>query len=225
MYSLYYHPVCPFSRKVRLHLAAKNIEFELVLENFWQRRKEFLAISPSSRAPVLTDSANDVAICGGHVIAEYIEEKDNIGRNFIGDDLIQRAEVRRLQSWFDDKFYREVVKFILNERFFYRYFSLSKAPDTEVLRFACKNAESHFEYIEKLLESRKYLAGDLVSLADFTAVAQISLLDYFGDVNWSHYQAMKEWYSVIKSQKIFAPLLRDRLTNIRPCEGYSNLDF
>ncbi len=225
MYRLYHHPVCPFSRKVRLHLAAKNIQFESVVENFWLRRKEFIAISPSSRAPVLVDSDQDVVICGGHVIAEYIEEKEDIGRNFIGEEITQRAEVRRLQSWFDDKFYREVIKFILNERFFYRYFATSTAPDTEVLRFARKNSESHFEYIEELLETRKYLAGDLISLADFTAVAQISLLDYFGDINWNHYKIMKEWYSIIKSQKIFAPLLQDRLTNIRPCDWYSNLDF
>ncbi len=225
MYRLYHHPICPFSRKVRLHLAAKNIVFDLISENFWQRRQEFVAISPSSRAPVLIDSDNDVVICGGHVIAEYIEEKYQDGRNFIGDNLIDRAEARRLQSWFDDKFYREVVKFVLNERFFYRYFSLSTTPNAEILRMASKNSESHYQYIEEILETRKYLAGDLMSLADFTAAAQISLLDYFGDVNWLHYKSMKEWYSIIKSHKMFAPLLKDRLSNVRPCRWYSNLDF
>ena len=225
MYKLYHHPICPFSRKVRIHLAAKQLNFEMKQENFWQRRKDFVAISPTSRAPVLVDNDNKITICDGRAIIEYIEEKHNDSQNFIGCDIKQKAEARRLQSWFDEKFYSEVVKYTLNERFFYRYFSISRAPDTEILRIARKNSETHFKYIESLLEDRKYLAGKLISIADFAAAAQISLLDYFGDVNWSHYPLMKEWYSIVKSQKMFSCILKDRLTNLKPSEWYDNLDF
>lgn len=225
MYKLYHHPVCPFSRKVRIHLAAKKINFELIQENFWQRRKEFVALNPTSHTPVLVDMENKINICDGRAIIEYIEEKHTDTPNFIGGDIKQRAESRRLQSWFDEKFYSEVLKYILNERFFYRYFSISRAPDTEILRIARQNSEKHFRYIERILEDRKYMVDRMITVADFAAAAQISLLDYFGDVNWSYYPTMKEWYSIVKSQKMFSAILQDRLSNLRPSEWYNNLDF
>ncbi|MDA9573389.1 glutathione S-transferase family protein [Rickettsiales bacterium] len=225
MYKLYHHPICPFSRKVRIHLAAKKLKFELVQENFWQRRREFVEMNPTSKTPILVDDKEKIAICDVRAITEYIEEKHQEGRNFIGDNIKLRAESRRLQAWFNEKFYNEVLKYTLNERFFYRYFSIARSPDTEIIRIARQNSEKHFQYIEKILDERKYLAGKLISVADFAATAQISLLDYFGDVNWLHYPLMKEWYSTIKSQKLFSAILEDRLSNLKPCEWYNNLDF
>ena len=80
-------------------------------------------------------------------------------------------------------------------------------------------------YIEYLLESRKYLASDQISIADFSAACQLSTLDYFGDINWSYYSVAKDWYSLIKSHKAFQEILKDRVANINPPEYYSNLDF
>ncbi len=225
MYRLYHHTICPFSRKVRIHMAAKEIGLELVNENFWERRKEFIAMNPAGTIPVLFDNSNSTVICDSSVIVEYIEEKHVEGRSFLGDTLLKRAEVRKIQSWFDDKFYNEVGKFILNERFFNRYLPSAKAPDSEVLRIARRNLNVHLSYIEYLLESRKYLAGEQISVADFAAASHLSSLDYFGDINWHHYLSVKEWYSLIKSHKIFSEVLKDRLSNIAPPEWYSKIDF
>jgi glutathione S-transferase len=225
MYRLYYHLICPFSRKVRLHLAAKEIGFELVQENFWERRKEFIAMNPAGTLPVMFDNTSSSVICGSSVIIEYIEEKHQDTRNFIGDSEIKRAEGRRIQTWFDEKFYHEVGKYILNERYFNRYLPTHSSPNSEILRIARKNLNIHLSYIEYLLETRKYLAGDQISVADFSAACHLSVLDYFGDINWSHYSSAKDWYSLIKSHKIFGEILKDRLANISPPEWYSKLDF
>ena len=225
MYRLYHHSICPFSRKVRVYLAAKEIGFELIQENFWERRKEFIAMNPSGTVPVLFDNANATLIATSSVIIEYIEEKHNETQSFIGDSIAKRAEVRRLQNWFDEKFYYEVSKYVLNERYFNRYLPGSHSPNSETLRVARRNLNIHLSYIEYLLESRKYLAGDQISLADFAAACQISVLDYFGDINWHHYLPAKDWYSLIKSHKIFGEILKDRIPNINPPEWYSKLDF
>ncbi len=225
MYRLYYHPICPFSRKVRIHMAAKEIGLELVVENFWERRKEFIAMNPAGTIPVLFDNSNSAIVCDSSIIIEYIEEKHEESKSFLGDAVLKRAEVRKIQNWFDVKFYNEVGKFILNERYFNRYLPGAKAPDSEVLRIARRNLNVHLSYIEYLLESRKYLAGDQISVADFAAAAHLSVLDYFGDINWQHYLSVKEWYSLIKSHKVFSEVLRDRLANITPPEWYSKIDF
>ncbi len=225
MYRLYHHPICPFSRKVRLHLAAKEIGFELVQENFWERRKEFIAMNPTVTVPVLFDNSNATIVSGSSVIIEYVEEKHDEVMNFIGSSYAKKAEARRLQEWFDDKFYHEVGKAILNERYFNRYLPGAKSPNSEVLLIARRNLNIHLGYIEYLLESRKYLAGEHISVADFSAACHLSVLDYFGDINWNHYLPAKDWYSLIKSHKIFGEILKDRLPNITPPEYYSKLDF
>lgn len=225
MYRLYHHPICPFSRKVRVHLAAKEIGIELIQENFWERRKEFIAMNPAGTVPILFDNSNAAVICDSSVIIEYIEEKHQETRSFLGESLLERAEARRTSNWFDEKFYQEVTKYILNERYFNRYLPGSHAPNSETLRVARRNLNVHLSYIEYLLESRKYLAGDHISIADFAAAAQLSVLDYFGDINWHHYLPAKDWYSLIKSHKIFNEVLKDRIANINPPEWYSNLDF
>jgi glutathione S-transferase len=225
MYRLYHHPICPFSRKVRVHLAAKEIGFDLIQENFWERRKEFIAMNPAGTLPVLFDHSNASVIVNSATIIEYIEEKHSETKSFLGEALPKRAEVRRLQNWFDEKFYYEVTKYVLNERYLNRYLPGVKAPDSEILRVARRNLNIHLSYIEYLLESRKYLAGDQISVADFAAACQISVLDYFGDINWHHYLPAKDWYSLIKSHKIFGEILKDRLPNITPPDYYSKLDF
>jgi glutathione S-transferase len=225
MYRLYHHPLCPFSRKVRVHLSAKEIGFELIQENFWERRKEFIAMNAAATVPVLFDNSNASVICNSSVIIEYIEEKHKERKNFLGDSITNRAEVRRLQYWFDEKFYHEISKHILNERYFNRYLPGVHSPNSEILRIARKNLNIHLSYIEYLLETRKYLAGDHISVADFAAASQISVLDYFGDVNWHHYLPVKEWYSLIKSHKIFNEILKDKISNVTPPEYYTKLDF
>lgn len=225
MYRLYHHILCPFSRKVRAHLRSKEVDFELVEENFWERRKEFIALNPAGEIPILFDNSKSFGVCGSDVIIEYIEEKHVESRNFFGDNIEKKAESRRIENWFDRKFYSEVSKYILNERYFNRFLPDKKAPDSRVLRIARNNLNIHLNYIEYLLETRKYLAGDLISVADFSAAAQISVLDYFGDINWQHHRVVKDWYSLIKSHRAFGEILEDKIASVRPPEWYSKLDF
>jgi len=225
MYTLYHQSLCPFSRKIRFLFTEKNISFELIKENFWERRKEFIAINTAGTVPVLFDKRNHHIICGSSVIVEYIEEKHNEGHNYIGDSLIKRAEARRIQLWFDEKFYNEVSKHILKERFFNRFLPNSIDINPENLRLAHYNLNIHLNYIEFLLENRKYLAGDKISIADFAAAGHLSALDYFGDINWHNRDLLKEWYFVIKSQKGFSEILKDRIAGTNPTTQYSKLDF
>ncbi len=46
------------------------------------------------------------------------------------------------------------------------------------------NLGYHLDYIGYLVERRRWLAGDHFSLADITAAAHLSALDYLGDVPW-----------------------------------------
>jgi glutathione S-transferase len=69
------------------------------------------------------------------------------------------------------------------------------------------------------------LAGNTLSLADFAAAAQISCLDYLGDMIWDKHPMIKEWYAVIKSRPSFRQILMDRIVGFTPPPHYQNLDF
>ena len=74
-------------------------------------------------------------------------------------------------------------------------------------------------------ERRRWLAGDHFSVADITAAAHLSALDYLGEVPWEDYDAAKSWYALLKSRPSFRPLLADRVAGFIPSGTYADLDF
>lgn len=225
MYKIYHQTICPFSRKVRILLGAKNIEFELAEENFWERRKEFITMNTMGTVPVLFNiNSGDIIPCSS-VIVEYLNEKYPDGYDYIGSSVAQRVEARRLQYWFDHKFFNEVSKVILDERYFNRFLKNRPSANPNKIMICKSNMEVHFSYMEYLLSKRQYLAGDQITIADFAAAGQISSLDYFGDINWRNYNVIKEWYCLIKSQQGFKGVLADKIPGVLPPLWYNKLDF
>ena len=139
-------------------------------------------------------------------------------------EIQARAEVRRLTEWFDVKFYREVYRNVVVEKV-HKRFGQGLAPDSRVLKVGLNNLNFHLEYIDWLAERNNYLAGETFTLADVTAAAHLSVIDYLGDVPWESYKNAKLWYSKIKSRPSFKDILRDSIKGILPAKHYANLDF
>ena len=60
MRTLYHLWLSPFSRKIRIALAEKKLDFELKAENPAERRAEFLALNPACDVPVLVEDSGPV---------------------------------------------------------------------------------------------------------------------------------------------------------------------
>lgn len=219
---LLHFPLSPASRKVRFMLYEKGLYLPMVEEPFWQRRRTFMRLNPAGELPVLQFSA-DRALSDGQVICEFLEEL-RFGPNLLGADVFDRAEVRRIVAWFDSKFYTEVGGYLLGEKL-HKRLGKCGAPDSQAIRVALKNLSLHLDYIGYLVERRNWLAGPHFSLADITAAAHISCLDYFGDVAWQGNEAAKSWYARLKSRPTFRPFLHDHVDGIAPARHYANLDF
>ena len=99
------------------------------------------------------------------------------------------------------------------------------APDLAAMRAGREALRAHLVYVEALLAGREWLAGRRLSLADFAAAAHLSVIDYFGDVPWRDFPAVKTWYMKLKSRPCFRPLLADRWPGLAPAQHYDDLDF
>ena len=219
---LYHLVLCPFARKVRIALAEKSLDFELRAEKVWERREAFLALNPAGEVPVLIDE-DDVVIVDSVAICEYLDEHYD-GPSLLGDDPPQRAEIRRLCAWFDLKFYREVTVNLVDEKINKRFLGLG-APNSSAIRAGHANIATHLDYIGYLADRRNWLAGDAFTLADVAAAAQLSCVDYVGDVPWEDYAPAKDWYARVKSRPSLRPLLADHIPGAPPPKHYADLDF
>jgi len=223
MRCLYHLWLSPFCRKVRLVLSEKGMEFDMRVEKTWERRPEFLAMNPAAQVPVLVEDDGSVLV-DSNAICEYLEETQPGAKPLLGKDPVQRAEVRRLVSWFDIKFYREVTSCLVGEKIQKRFLGLGH-PDSNAIRAGHANIHTHLDYIAWLTERRSWLAGDEFSLADIAAASHLSCLDYIGDVPWDDHPEARDWYARMKSRKTFWPILADHIPGVPPPKHYADPDF
>jgi glutathione S-transferase len=72
MNRLYHFPLSPFCRKVRLTLAEKKQEVELVEERYWEPSPDFLRRNPAGKVPILKMDAK--ILTESQAICEYLED-------------------------------------------------------------------------------------------------------------------------------------------------------
>lgn len=220
MNRLYHFALSPACRKVRLSLAEKKIEVELVEERYWDQNPDFLQRNPAGKVPVLRMGSKTMSESAA--ICEYIEDLHPTP-SLMPSSPEGKFEVRRMVTWFDDKFHHEVTSKLLYERVHKKI--LGQAPDSKNVKAGAKAIKYHLDYMGWLLDQRRWLAGDQMSLADFAAAAHLSALDYISDVDWNRNENVREWYSKIKSRPAFRSLLADQVPGFPQSTHYADLDF
>jgi glutathione S-transferase len=220
---LYHHPLCPFSRKVRLVLAEKKLEFDERIERPWEFRPDFAALNPAAEVPVLVEEGG-TALADSTAICEYLDETVR-EPPLLPAEPMARAEVRRLVGWFDSKFHHEVTRGLLGEKVLKRLSQARAEPDSRAIRSAFAAIHEHLDYVGWLTERHSFLTGSSLSMADIAAAAQISCIDYMGDVPWDRHHGAKDWYARVKSRLSFRTLLADHLPGVPPPRHYADLDF
>ena len=230
MRRLHFMPLSPSSRTARIALVEKRLEFTLVPERGWDLPDAFFDLNPAGTLPVLVEEHGH-AIPGALVIGEYLDEAYPAGEsadgsrpNLLPTGTAERVEVRRLAHWFEIKFAGEVSDHLVYEKIDKRFMGAG-APDMDIVRQALKALRPHLVYLNFLVDERRWLAGDSFTFADMAAAAQLSALDYMGDIPWHDFEAAKLWYARVKSRPSFRPLLGDHIAGMPPPRHYADLDF
>lgn len=236
MHHLTHYRLCPRSRAIRLALAERHLSFETAEVQPWSLADEFLQLNPAGELPVLQID-NGAQLTGVYAIVEYLTEAPSQQTELTGTEIVpdtnlipgdsaMRAEVRRLTDWFLYKLEREVSRELLYEKVYARQTAeTSHSPDSDILRAIRSNLRYHLSYISYLAHRRHWLAGGDLSFADLMAAAQLSSIDYLGEVPWDDYPVAKNWYVRLKSRPSFRAILKDRLPGVPPPLAYTDLDF
>ncbi|MTH95680.1 glutathione S-transferase family protein [Roseibium sp. RKSG952] len=230
MFTLYHHPFSPSSRFVRLIIAEYGADFHEVLVNPWERPQKLLMLNAAGTIPVLIEN-DGPALCGAGPILEYLDETRGYAvadRRLMPDHPEARAETRRLVEWSLGKFDFEVVGHLVRERIYKQAMPRSAGggePDSSALRVARANIHHHMKYFGYLVASRRWLAGDRLSFADFALAAELSCADYLGEVPWANEDNVKSWYARMKSRPSMRPMLSEKVLGMPASPTYADLDF
>src|SRR5260370_28731363 len=206
------------------------MEARRVEEGGWERREEFFILNPACTAPVAVEEGRP-PVPGAAIIAEYLDETRGaeLGeQRLLPREVGSRVEVRRLMSWFNDKFFVEGSGPLTMERLYKRRMPASAgggSPDTEVIRAARHNMRYHLAYVGWLVRTRDWLAGPRLGYADIAADAHLSAADYLGVLPLDEDEAAQSRDTQIKSRPSFRPILAETLAGIPPSPTYADLDF
>lgn len=173
MIKLYHYPDCPYSQKVRVVMAEKELEYERVLVDLRkneQRSAEFLKLNPYGKVPVLIDE--DIVIYDSTIINEYLEE-EYPAPALMPADSAGRARVRLLEDFCDNSFIPPTL-IILAE------LARPQAErDQDKLRRFQAEVSRVLVHLDMQLEGRSFLAGEF-SLADCAFAPRLMILPQLG---------------------------------------------
>ncbi|XP_054290233.1 glutathione S-transferase 1-like [Macrosteles quadrilineatus] len=186
--TLYFIPPSPPARSVDLviHALGLTAEYKNVdLREKEQFTPEFLKLNPLHTVPVIDDDG--FILWESRAIMAYLVSKYAEDDSLYPKDLQKRAIVDQRLHYSNDVFYliREIARSLI-------YFNASEITEEQMQKV--KDAQDN---IEKLLVGQSFMAGDHLTLADYSYVTLVDVLEVY---NPSEEHALtKAWFERCES--------------------------
>jgi len=197
MIKLYTFPPSTNSRKVRIALLEKGLEFERVnvdLSKREQKSPEHLKIHPFGQIPALDDEG--FIVYDSTIINEYLEDEYPYPA-LMPEGSEGRARARMMEDFRDTHFNPPCVRLIYETR------KPEAERDTNLVAAAKADIAKCFERIDRELQGKEYLAGSF-SLADIAFMANFDLLDRFQIAVDPKHKGTIDWIARLKARPSFA---------------------
>jgi glutathione S-transferase len=177
---VYGSTVSPFVRKVRIVLAEKGLEYTLDPVSPFAPPPEFLDISPLKRIPAFrdTDVPEPNHLSDSSVICDYLENKFPRPALYPNDPF-QRARALWYEEYADSALAQAMGRGFFFERVVKK---IMRAPVDEELcqKTLTETLPPMFDYLEKEIGSKDYLAGGAFSIADITVCTMLVNFEHAG---------------------------------------------
>lgn len=183
---LYDYPQCPFSQKVRIVLAEKELSYEKInvdLRKAEQKRPEFLRLNPFGKVPVLVD--DEVVVYDSTTINEYLEDEYPLP-HLLPEDSALRARARTFEDYADIAFTLPVGMLMAEVR------KPEAERDAERVRKAREEVERVLAYLNGVLGEHAFLASEF-SVADAAFAPRLMVLQAVGIEIKPQWEPLRSW--------------------------------
>ncbi|HAS8439894.1 TPA: glutathione S-transferase [Vibrio vulnificus] len=195
---LYRNPLSGHCHRVELMLSLLDIPYETIdldMANGAHKAPGYLKISPFGQVPAIDD--NGFTLADSNAIITYLEKKYNDGYDWYPQDPVKAAEVQRWLSVAAGEIaYGPCAVRLV------KVFGVDLDYDV-----AKKKTDALFAVIEQLLNTRPYLAGEAITLADVAGYSYISHVPE-GGVSLQPYPAIRAWLERIEAHPRFVGMKR-----------------
>jgi glutathione S-transferase len=159
----------------------------------------FLAMNPHGKVPVIDDDG--VVVWESHSILRYLAARYG-GARWSPDDPAERSLADRWMDWSATTLQPNFLMGV-----FWGFYRTPEAQrDLPAIREKVAACTSHFRLLDRMLEGRRYLLGDDLTLADIPAGT--ALYRYFGlEIERPNVPNVEAWYSRLQSR----PAYRDHV--------------
>ena len=202
----------PFVRKVRVVLAEKGVEYELVPQAPFNQPPEFMAISPLGKIPCYQDGA--LAIPDSSAICAYLERVHPKPQLYPSDPK-HFARALWYEEYGDSKlgetvgtaFFQRVVR----TRFF------KQEPDEALVAEALtEKLPPVLDYLEGELSDDDALVGGRFSIADIGIATQLQQLRHAGEsIDAGRWPKLARYADAILSRPSFKGCIADDVEMLR----------
>jgi len=169
MISLYYHPLSPYARKVRIALDYKGVPYQVVQEELFGADgpgEKLKARSARAEVPLIEDGG--VRIWDSTVICEYLEDAYP-QKALLPVDPAARARSRLLEDRCDTLF--DAAMYGL---YYAKVLAAGKPRAAEVASAATAEVKALMREFEAALGNADFLCGGSVAVADIALFTQVS---------------------------------------------------
>jgi glutathione S-transferase len=168
---LYYNPLSPNVRRVRLTAAVLGLSLEEKQLDFSKgehKSPEFLALNPNGAVPTLVDG--DFVLTESRSIMQYLASKKPEA-GLLPKDEQGRADVTRWQFW-DASHFSPHMGTLGFERVFKGMMGLGE-PDQGKIQEALTSFRRFAAVLDKRLEGKNYVVGNQLTIADLTLASSL----------------------------------------------------
>lgn len=198
MYKLFQYPTSGNCYKLRLLMTQLELQFESVFVDILKkesRTKEFLAINPNGRVPVL--QVGDRYLPESNAALWYLAD----GTDFIPVDRFEKAQV--LQWMFFEQYSHE--PYIATVRYWISILK-DKAGNLEQIQKRTPLGYAALDVMETHLADNDFFVANRYTIADIALYAYTHVA-HEGEFDLSRYTHINKWLDRVKNQKRYAAIV------------------
>ena len=162
MMNLYSGTTCPFSHRCRIVLYEKQMDFQVIDVDLFNKPEDIAVINPYNRVPVLVD--RDLVLYESNIINEYIDERFPHPQ-LMPPDPIMRARARQLLFAMEHELFSHID--ILEK-------NLKSAEKSRI------HVRDRLTELAPIFTKQKHMLGDDFSMLDVAIAPLLWRLDHYG---------------------------------------------